>query len=86
MDNPASSDLGSLPQWNLGDLYESPKAPGIDSDPPGRRRTKELAKRVQGKLADLDGEELAEAVKAYEALQDVLGKVGATPSSSMPAI
>ena len=78
MDNPAaSSDLGSLPQWNLGDLYESPKAPGIDSDlARAAAESKELAKRFQGKLAGLDGEELAEAVKAYEALQDVLGKVG----------
>ena len=77
MDNPASSDLGSLPQWNLGDLYESPKAPGIDSDlARAAAESKDLAKRFQGKLAGLDGEELAEAVKAYEALQDVLGKVG----------
>ncbi len=77
MDNPASSDLGSLPQWNLGDLYESPKAPSIDSDlARAAAESKELAKRFQGKLAGLDGEELAEAVKAYEALQDVLGKVG----------
>ena len=77
MDNPASSDLGSLPQWNLGDLYESPKAPGIDSDlARAAAESKDLAKRFQGKLAGLDGEALAEAVKAYEALQDVLGKVG----------
>ncbi len=73
----ASPDLGSLPQWNLGDLYESPKAPGIDSDlARAAAESKDLAKRFQGKLAGLDGEELAEAVKAYEALQDLLGRVG----------
>jgi oligoendopeptidase F len=77
MDNSASSDLGSLPQWNLGDLYESPKAPGIDSDlVRAAAEAKDLAKRYQGKLATLDGEELAEAVKAYEVLQDLLGRVG----------
>jgi oligoendopeptidase F len=77
MDNPASPDLGSLPQWNLGDLYESPKAPGINSDlDRAAAESKDLAERFQGKLAGLDGEGLAEAVKAYEALQDILGKVG----------
>ena len=77
MDNPASPDLGSLPQWNLGDLYESPKAPGIDSDlARAAGESKDLAKRVQGKLAGFDGEELADAVKEYEALQDLLGRVG----------
>src|SRR5215472_15037097 len=74
MDNP---DLGSLPQWNLGDLYESPTAPGIEGDlAKGESEAKDLAKRYQGKLAELSGEDMAEAVKAYEALQDLLGRIG----------
>src|SRR5215470_17910853 len=74
MDNP---DLGSLPQWNLGDLYASPTAPGIEGDlAKAEAEAKDLARRYQGKLATLGGDEMAEAVKSYEALQDVLGRVG----------
>jgi oligoendopeptidase F len=74
MDSP---DLGSLPQWNLADLYESPAAPGIEGDlAKAEAEAKDLAQRFQGKLATLRGDELAEAVKSYEALQDVLGRVG----------
>jgi oligoendopeptidase F len=74
MDNP---DLGSLPQWNLGDLYESPTAPGIEGDlDRGAAQAKALAARFRGKLAILSGDDMAEAVKEYEVLQDLLGKVG----------
>ena len=54
MDNP---DLGSLPQWNLGDLYESPAAPGIEGDlAKAEAEAKDLARRYQGKLATLSGD------------------------------
>ncbi len=81
MDNPAHSasgaDLGSLPQWNLVDLYESPKAPGIEDDlNRAASQAKELAQRFQGRFAQLGADELAQAARAYEALQDLLGRIG----------
>jgi oligoendopeptidase F len=81
MDKPASSaegaDLGSLPRWNLGDLYESPQAPGIEIDlTKAATEAKAIAGHFKGKLQDLDAEALSAAVKAYESLQDLLGRIG----------
>ncbi|MFN3743121.1 MAG: M3 family oligoendopeptidase [Hyphomicrobiaceae bacterium] len=73
-------DLGPMPEWDLRDLY-----PGTDSAELKRDLTwaAEEAARIratyQGKLAALgsDGAALAEAVKAYEKLSDVVGRIGA---------
>jgi oligoendopeptidase F len=73
--------LGNLPVWNLNDLY-----PGIDS--PELKRDLERAdadcaafeKDFKGKLAELAAAPgapgLLEAVKRYEAIGDLLGRVG----------
>ncbi len=71
------NELGSLPQWNLSDLYESPTAPTIDSDlAKAAGDSKAFRSRWEGRLAAASGEELATAVRGYEALQDLLGRVG----------
>src|SRR5437868_8494376 len=74
--------LGALPEWNLADLYA-----GID-DPAVRRdlaRADEYAAAFEedfkGRLAALAdspnaGRALAEAVKRYEALDDLFGRLG----------
>ncbi|MCT4493349.1 M3 family oligoendopeptidase [Bosea minatitlanensis] len=75
--------LGELPEWNLDDLY-----PGMESaafkDDLARAFTEAqaLAGRYRGKLAELAGRPdgsalLAEAVRAYESLSDLLGRIGA---------
>jgi oligoendopeptidase F len=80
---PASkaAKLGTLPVWNLNDLY-----PGIDS--PELKRDLEKAdadcaafeKDFKGRLADLAAAPgapgLLEAVKRYEAIGDLLGRIG----------
>jgi oligoendopeptidase F len=71
--------LGLMPEWDLRDLY-----PGTDAAELKRDLTwaAEEAARIratyQGKLVTLgsDGAELAEAVKAYEKLSDVIGRMG----------
>ncbi len=79
----AVQGLGELPEWDLSHLY-----PGIDS-PEFKgdldrvlMEAQALAGRYRGKLAELAGERdgsalLAEAVKSYEALSDLLGRIGA---------
>jgi oligoendopeptidase F len=72
-------ELGVLPEWNLDDLYKSPNDPALKRDLElGAQHALALKTKYQGQLAHLgrDGAALAEAVVAYEALSDVLGKVG----------
>lgn len=72
-------DLGSLPEWNLDDLYKSPDDPALTADiARGAKIAADLKARYQGRLAGMgqDGAALAEAVKAYEDLSDLLGKIG----------
>ena len=73
--------LGQLPEWKLADLYEAPdsaqlKADLADSD----RRADAMQELYAGKLAALldggnGGAALAEAVREFEALNDLLGRV-----------
>ena len=72
----AGAVLGTLPQWNLNDLY-----PGRDSAE--LRRDLERSERdaaafrnqYEGKLATLSGAALGGAITAYERLQDTLGRI-----------
>ncbi len=76
-----SAKLGKLPEWNLDDLY-----PGIDSPEVARDLAAAAADCVsferdfKGRLAEMAagegaGARLAEAVKRYEALDDLLGRL-----------
>ena len=74
---PASAALGNLPEWNLADLYAAPDTAAFKADlQKGEAETKIFAEKYKGKLAGLSGAELADAVKAYEAISDLLGRVG----------
>jgi oligoendopeptidase F len=79
--SPVSSGLGALPQWRLEDLYESMQSPRFAADlERARREAKEFAAAWRGKLGGIAasgeaGERLADAVKGYEALQDLIGRV-----------
>ena len=76
------SKTGKLPEWNLADLYSGINAPEVARD---------LAKMdadcvafetdYKGKLADFTarddgGSWLAEAVRRYEAIDDLAGRLG----------
>src|SRR5215468_2409747 len=78
----AKSKTGKLPEWNLADLYSGIEAPEVARD---------LAKMdadctafetdYKGKLADFTAREdggrwLAEAVRRYEAIDDLAGRLG----------
>ena len=75
-----AADLGPMPEWNLSDLYPSLEAPEVAAD---LARAAAEAVRIkasyQGRLAGLaeaGGAALAEPVKAYEALSDLIGRLG----------
>jgi oligoendopeptidase F len=74
-----TADLGVMPEWDLSDLYTAPDAPEVSRDlEKGAADAKALKETWAGKLvaAGSDGAKLAQAVKAYEALSDLLGKLG----------
>jgi oligoendopeptidase F len=73
-------NLGLMPVWNLGDLYPDPQSAEFARDlDKAAEEAKRIAERYKGKLAALgrDGAALAEAIKAYEALSDLMGRLGA---------
>jgi oligoendopeptidase F len=71
--------LSALPEWDLSDLYTSPQAPEVAHDlDASAKEARRIKEAYQGKLATAaaDGAKLTEAVKAYEALSDLMGKLG----------
>jgi len=80
--------LGVLPEWDLDDLYPGREAPALTVDlEAASRQAEELRARYLGRLAELDGDALAEAIEAYERLDEILGRVmsfaGLTHASDM---
>ena len=73
--------LGALPEWNLADLYPAPDLPALGRDiARADRETQSFAEKWRGRLADLSGAELATAIAGYEALSDLLGRIGSYAS------
>src|SRR5690606_6916995 len=77
----AVADLGPLPEWNLADLYRSIDAPEFKRDL-DRAETECIAfeKAYKGRLEELAagpqaGRSLAEPVRRYEAIEDLLGRL-----------
>jgi oligoendopeptidase F len=76
-----ASELGELPEWNLGDLYAGLDDPRIKRDlDRADEYSKGFEEDFKGKLAALvDGPEgglaLAQAVVRYEQLDDLLGRL-----------
>jgi oligoendopeptidase F len=74
---PARAELGALPEWNLADLYRAPDSPLLRQDlERADRDARSFAAKWRGRLADLPGGELAAAIADYEALSDLIGRIG----------
>src|SRR5579862_5129510 len=77
----ASDDLGLLPEWNLDDLYRGLDDPALTRDlAAAEARAAEFEQRFKGKLIALAegpnaGGELAAAVVALEALEELMGRI-----------
>ena len=74
-------DLGHLPEWDLSDLYSGLDAPEFSAD---MTRAEEECRRFSeayaGRIAEIAGgpdasARLAEAVRTYEGIEDLLGKL-----------
>ena len=78
---PAAPALGALPEWNLADLYPAIDAPELKRDlERGDAESVAFEEAYKGKLAALAagadaGVKLVEAVRRYEALDDLLGRL-----------
>ncbi|MAU98493.1 MAG: oligoendopeptidase F [Fulvimarina sp.] len=75
----AASEMGALPEWNLADLYPAMDSPQLVADlDEARQLAKAFQERWRGRLADAaaapDGE-LVEAIRAYEGLEELLGRI-----------
>ena len=77
----AKADQQRLPEWNLADLYPGLDAPEIKRDlDRSEADSRAFEQDYKGKLADLAagaeaGPSLAAAVKRYEALEEVMGRL-----------
>lgn len=77
----SAEPLGHLPEWNLADLYPSIDGPEITADL-DRALTlcRDFEVEAKGRLAGLEGAAgaatLAGFVKTYEAIQDLMGRIG----------
>ncbi|AWK85555.1 M3 family oligoendopeptidase [Azospirillum thermophilum] len=69
-------DLGTLPTWDLSDLYPGMESPELKADLDRMEAdAKAFHGRYAGKLAGLDGNALAEAIRDYERMDEVLSRV-----------
>jgi oligoendopeptidase F len=68
--------LGSLPEWDLADLYPGRDSPQLAADLAALAAdATAFQASVQGRLAAMAGAELAAAVAQYERLQEVAGRI-----------
>jgi oligoendopeptidase F len=74
----ANQSLGDLPEWNLGDLYAGPGDAHLAADiGKAEALAHDFGTRYRGKLeVATDGAWLVQAVRDYEALSDLLGRIG----------
>ncbi len=70
------SEAHTLPRWNLADLYRSHDAQEVEADlKKARKSAEKFRNSYEGKLKKLSGDELAVAIRSYEKLEDLLGKL-----------
>jgi oligoendopeptidase F len=78
---PSPPDLGTLPEWNLADLYPSMDSQLYAADlARAESECKAFAEQYRGKLEEIArspdaGTALAVAVRRYEAIEDLLGRI-----------
>ncbi|PWC45735.1 M3 family oligoendopeptidase [Azospirillum sp. TSO22-1] len=75
LDNAAGPDLGTLPTWDLRDLYPGMDSPELKADLVRMEgEAKAFHEAYAGRVASLDGDTLARAVREYERIDEVLSR------------
>ena len=65
-----------LPAWDLSDLYPSPDHPSVEADAQAAdAAARALAAEHAGRLAGLDGRQLAAVIAEYERIEETLGRL-----------
>ena len=73
---PTDTDLGSLPEWDLSDLYTDPDAPALKSDLAWlEKECQSFAADYEGKLAALGAEALLTSVQRQEKINAISGRI-----------
>ncbi len=69
-------ELGALPEWDLADLYPGTASPELKRDlESAAKDAKAFAARYRGKLEALNSADFGAAIAAYEAIQELLGRL-----------
>jgi oligoendopeptidase F len=72
-----TSNTATLPEWNLTDLYPAPDSPALAADlQKARDITAAFAGNWAGKLTAANPKALAQAIGEYDALSDLVGRIG----------
>lgn len=70
------TEFGTLPDWDLTDLYPSPDAPELKADLTAlEAKAASFAADYEGKLADLTAPQMLEAVQRYEEIDIIAGRI-----------
>ena len=73
---PTDTDLGSLPEWDLSDLYTDPDATALKSDLAWlEKECQSFAADYEGKLAALGAEALLTCVQRQEKINAISGRI-----------
>lgn len=74
--DPAAGEFGTLPEWDLTDLYAAPDAPEIARDLDWlKAEAASFATDLEGKLAEIDAAGLLDAIRRYERIQAIVGRI-----------
>lgn len=64
-------------EWDLSDLYEAVDDPALQKDKEKvQKRAEQFASDYKGQVATFDAQEMKEALKEYEQIMELLGKIG----------
>ncbi|WBU64490.1 M3 family oligoendopeptidase [Paracoccus aerodenitrificans] len=71
-----STEFGQLPDWDLSDLYPAPDAPELTADIERLQKDAAgFATDYEGRLADLDAPTMLEAIRRYEEIDILAGRI-----------
>jgi oligoendopeptidase F len=72
----SGAPIAGLPEWDLSDLYAGPDCDAFANDLDAvRAEALAFATEYEGKLADLSGDRLAEAMTRYETMTSRVGRI-----------